>query len=350
MGTSRKMDHVHYALKFGQSGKQGLADIEFVPNCIPEVSMHSIDLRTKLGGIALQHPIIINAMTGGSPETEDINRELAIVAREKKLAMAVGSQMSAIRNKDVISSYQVVRRMNPHGVLFANLGSEATLEQAKHAVEMIGADALQIHLNVMQELIMPEGDRDFRGMLDRIAAIVEGVSVPVIIKEVGFGIMRESAAKLKALGAKLLDVGGAGGTNFARIENSRRSIPLQWLNQWGSTTSIALLEVAQQFASESIIASGGITNSLEIAKALSLGAVAVGIAGTFLRVLRSEGIEALLNQVDEMTEGLKLVMTALGKDTIKDLWNAPLIITGKTAEWCNVRGIDLRRYATRKDE
>lgn len=347
MRASRKMEHVKHALRLGQSGQHGLDDLKLVHNCLPEISSQQIKLHTTIGELQLSSPILINAMTGGSSETEIINRELAIVAREKKLAMAVGSQMAAIKDKQAAASYEIVRKVNPDGVIFANLGSEATVDQAKQAVEMINANALQIHLNVMQELIMPEGDRSFIGMEKRIADIVEHLSVPVIVKEVGFGIMRESAARLKRLGVTIIDVGGTGGTNFAAIENARRTEHMNWLNEWGGKTSVALLEALTVYPKGAIIASGGIRNPLEIIKALTAGASAVGMAGAFLRVLQTEGTESLLQYVDELHDGLIMVMTALGTTQIRELWNTPLVITGQTAEWCVSRGIPINEYGAR---
>jgi isopentenyl-diphosphate delta-isomerase len=347
MRISRKMEHVHHALELGQSRQQGLSDVRLVHNCLPEASTDTISLTTTIGELTLSSPILINAMTGGAEETESINRELAIVAREKRLAMAVGSQMSAIKNKEVASSYQVVRRENPNGIVFANLGSEATVEQALRAVDMIDANALQIHLNVMQELIMPEGDRSFYGMLERISAIVSATRVPVIVKEVGFGIMRENALQLKSIGVQIVDVGGTGGTNFAAIENARRHNPLDFLNDWGSSTSAALLEALSVYPRGHILASGGITNALEAVKALTLGASAVGMAGAFLKVLRTEGMEALLQFADELEQGLLVLMTALGASSVEQLWNRPLVIMGETAEWCRARGINITEYASR---
>jgi len=345
MRNSRKMEHVRHALELGQSGRQGLADVRLAHNCLPETSMTNIALRTRIGDLILSSPIFINAMTGGAAETESINRELAIVAREQGLAMAVGSQMAALKSSEVESSYKVVRRENPHGVVLANLGSEATVEQALRAVDMIEASALQIHLNVMQELIMPEGDRSFGGMLRRIEAIARQVDVPVIVKEVGFGILREQARQLREVGVAIVDVGGAGGTNFAAIENARRTSALDWLDGWGHPTAVALLETLTVYPRGAVIASGGITNALEAVKALVLGASAVGMAGAFLKVLRTSGVDALHRFAGELANGLMLLMTALGAETVDALWNVPAVIVGETAEWCRARGIDLTEYA-----
>ncbi|OCT12512.1 type 2 isopentenyl-diphosphate Delta-isomerase [Paenibacillus pectinilyticus] len=347
MRISRKMEHVHYALELGQSRQQGLSDIKLVHNCLPETSTDHIALTTTIGDLIMSSPILINAMTGGAQETESINRELAILAREKGMPMAVGSQMSAIKNSEVAPSYQIVRRENPNGVIFANLGSEASTEQALRAIDMIEANALQIHLNVMQELIMPEGDRSFIGMLGRIESIVRQSPVPVIVKEVGFGISRDNAKQLQEVGVQVLDVGGSGGTNFAAIENARRPSSLAWLNDWGTPTSITLLEALSVYPWGSVIASGGITNALEAAKALTLGASAVGMAGSFLRVLRTDGVDALHSFADELHQGLILIMTALGAPSVQALTQCPVVIMGETAEWCQTRGIDITSYAAR---
>lgn len=351
MRLSRKMEHVHHALQLGQNGEHGFRDIKLIHNCLPGISSDQISLQTSIGELNLSSPIVINAMTGGAHETEEINRELAVAARETGLAMAVGSQMSAIKNPEVESSYRVVRKVNPGGIIFGNLGSEATLEQALRAVDMLQADALQIHLNIMQELIMPEGDREFSGMLERIRTIVDQVGVPVMVKEVGFGMVKESAEALFHCGVRMIDVGGAGGTNFAAIENARRSVPMDWLNDWGCKTTIALLEVLEAKnryqADASIIATGGISRTLDVCKALTLGASAVGMAGSLLKVLREQGTKALASHILNLHEELRLLMTALGSKSIKRLQEMPVVITGETAEWCAARGMDVGYYAVR---
>ncbi|MBP1155242.1 type 2 isopentenyl-diphosphate Delta-isomerase [Paenibacillus sp. PvR098] len=351
MRIPRKMEHVHHALQLGQSGEHGFRDVKLIHNCLPGISSDQISLETAIGELNLSSPIVINAMTGGAHETEEINRELAVAARETGLAMAVGSQMSAIKNPEVESSYRIVRNVNPRGVVFGNLGSEATLEQALRAVDMLQADALQIHLNVMQELIMPEGDRDFNGMLDRVQTIVERVGVPVMVKEVGFGMVKESAEALFRCGVRIIDVGGAGGTNFAAIENARRNVPMEWLNDWGCKTTTSLLEVLEakkhNHGAVFIVATGGISRAFDICKALTLGASAVGMAGSLLKVLREHGTEALTTHILSLHEELRLLMTAMGAKRVERLREMPVVITGETAEWCAARGIELGSYAIR---
>ncbi|GAB7386245.1 type 2 isopentenyl-diphosphate Delta-isomerase [Bacillaceae bacterium] len=346
--ASRKWQHVEYALKFGQSGRHGFEDVKFVHNCLPESSLDKVNIATKIGGFKLSSPIIINAMTGGAGRTHEINRRLGTLARETGLPIAVGSQMGALKDPQTAYTYKVVREVNPHGLIFANLGAEANVEQAERAVEMIRADALQIHLNVMQELLMPEGDRNFEGALERIARIRETLGVPVIVKEVGFGMSREAIAKLLQIGITCIDVGGFGGTNFARIENARRRQPLDFLNDWGITTCASLLEASPYLGRASLIASGGIRHALDIAKSLALGASAVGMAGTFLKLVHDAAtLEEPIAYVRGLCDDLRLIMTALGAVTIRELQQVPLVITGKTAEWAARRGIDLDGYARR---
>ncbi|CAG7611790.1 Isopentenyl-diphosphate delta-isomerase [Paenibacillus solanacearum] len=351
MRIPRKLEHVHHALQLGPGGNNGFGGIKLLPNCLPGISSDQIALNSRIGELTLSSPIIINAMTGGANETEEINRELAVAAREAGLAMAVGSQMAAIKNPEMASSYQVVRKVNPNGLVFGNLGSEATVEQAKRAVDMLRADALQIHLNVMQELIMPEGDRQFNGMLERIGAIVRQVGVPVMVKEVGFGMVRESVETLLSLGVKMIDVGGAGGTNFAAIENARRGQPMGWLNDWGCNTAISLLEAleAKRRAKTdvSLIATGGIAQTADVCKALTLGASAVGIAGAFLKVQRTKGTAALIGRIGAMHDELRLLMTAMGAASIEALQSMPVVIGGETERWCGARGIATDAYARR---
>lgn len=241
--SERKWEHIDYALKTGQSRQSGFDDITFVHQSLPECSTELISIDTKIGELSLSSPIFINAMTGGGGnKTLEINRALAIAARETNIAMAVGSQMSAIKNELEADTYKIVRAENPKGIIIANLGSEATLEEAKRACDMIEADALQIHLNVIQELVMPEGDKDFTGALNRIAEIASGLSVPVIVKEVGFGMSMETVNLLRSSGVAAIDIGGFGGTNFSKIENARRERTFPFFDDWGIPTAASIIE------------------------------------------------------------------------------------------------------------
>lgn len=347
--SERKWDHIRYSLKTAEDRINRFEDITFVHRSLPESSFAQIQLCTKIGELLLSSPIFINAMTGGGGErTLEINQKLAAVAKETGLAMAVGSQMAAIKDSGEEHTYKVVRRINPNGIVIGNLGWEATSEQAKLAVDLIEANALQIHINAVQELTMPEGDRDFSGALSKIEAIVKSVDVPVIVKEVGFGMGQETVRKLASVGVSIIDVGGFGGTNFAKIENERRKHKYSFFNGWGIPTPASIIEAKDCGLPIGIIGSGGIKSSFEIAKALALGANAVGMAGFFLETLLKDGIESLLDRVKELHHELSIIMTALGVTSISELQTVPVVIAGDTHHWLTERGIDTKKYSQRK--
>jgi isopentenyl-diphosphate Delta-isomerase len=346
--TSRKIEHIEHTLKLPSKESHSFDDIKFVHQSLPNIDVDHVGIHTNVGELSLSSPIFINAMTGGGGErTISINRSLAKMAKKYNMAIAVGSQMAAIRDKNERATFEVVRNENPSGIVISNIGSEATVEQAKEAVEMINADALQIHLNVVQEIVMPEGDRHFSGALDRIRDIVENLSIPVIIKEVGFGMSKETATKLANIGVNIIDIGGSGGTNFAKIENLRRDESFDLFNDWGIPTAAAICEVKTSQPFLSVIATGGVKTGLDIAKALSLGSAAVGVAGLFLKELHESGDEGLELTVHRLHEEMKMVMTVLGIKKIDDLRKVPLVINGETFHWLKQRGIPTKNYAQR---
>ncbi|MDQ0197496.1 type 2 isopentenyl-diphosphate Delta-isomerase [Neobacillus ginsengisoli] len=346
--SERKWDHIRFALENGQERRSALDDIQFIHQSLPNLNVSDIRLDHSIGELSLSSPIFINAMTGGGGEkTFRINKELAIVARNTGLAMAVGSQMSALKEKNERYTYEVVRKENPNGVLIANLGSEATPDDAKMAIQMIEANALQIHLNVIQELTMPEGDREFSGALRRIESIVQAVNIPVIVKEVGFGMCKETVELISSIGVTAVDVGGFGGTNFAEIENKRREKSLSFFNQWGIPSAISIIEAAYASNRIAVIGSGGFISAFDMAKGLALGADAIGVAGYFLRILIEFGVEALQAEINTVHKELSVIMTALGARTISDLKRAPVIISGATHHWLDQRGINTKSYSQR---
>lgn len=346
--SKRKWDHIQHSLNTGQSRLTGFDEITFVHQGLPNCSVEQVELSTKIGELELSSPIFINAMTGGGGQaTLEINQKLAIVARETNIPMAVGSQMSAIKDPSEAYTYKIVRKENENGTIIANLGSEATVDQALTAIEMVRADAFQIHLNTIQELTMPEGDRDFTGALTRIENIVNKSGVPVIVKEVGFGMSMETVQKLKSVGVTAVDVGGYGGTNFAKVENERRDHLLSFFNEWGIPTAISIIEARSRCPELFILGSGGIQNSLDIVKALSIGANAAGLAGRFLKVLMESGHEKLIEEINIILNEIRFMMTALGAVTVPDLQSVPLVISGETHHWLNERGINTKQFSCR---
>lgn len=325
----------------------GFSDVSMVYNALPELDWDAINTDVYFLGKKLAAPLLINAMTGGHCELKFINRALARVAARFGLAMAIGSQTVALEDPGVRDSFAVVRRENPDGILLANLNARASWVDVKKAVEMISADGIQLHLNAAHELAMPEGERTFKEILANIENLVKKSEVPVIVKEVGFGISREVAYRLHQAGVKYIDVAGRGGTDFVEIENCRAGRAPGVMRLPGISTVVSLIECLSLNLPINIIASGGITNGLEIASALSLGAGLVGIAGHFLRILLKDEEGALDKRVKQITGELRQVMLLCGAVDIDALRRIPVVIRGTSGEWLMRRGIDLNYYAQR---
>ena len=345
MLTNRKDEHVRLAMELHRELRTSDFDnIRFVHHSFPEIGVDEVDISTSFSTFTVEQPFFINAMTGGSESTKSINEKLATVARETGLPMASGSLSAAIKDPSLIDSFTIIRKVNPEGLIFANLGTEHTVENAKRAVDILKADAMQIHCNVVQEIVMPEGDRDFSGRLRNIEKIVKYLDVPVIVKEVGFGMSRETIKSLNDIGVQTIDVSGSGGTNFAKIENNRRSMnKYDYLESFGQSTVISLLEAQEFMKDTDIIASGGIRNPLDIVKALALGAKAVGISGLFLNMVLNDGVEKTIENINSWKTEIRMIMTLLGKRNVSELVSADLVMFNEVREWCLARGITLSR-------
>lgn len=351
MRQSRKYEHLKYALQLEDGPLNNcFRDFSLIHNCLPDMHSTQVDLLTGLAGIRLEHPIVINAITGGADNVTEINRQLAEVARTTHSAMAVGSQYAGLEQPETVNSYKIVRKLNPSGVLFANLGAHVNVDQAAAAVDMIEAQALQLHLNAAQEIMMAEGERDFTGYLKNMERIVRKVTVPVIVKEVGCGIAAEQARLFADIGVKAVDIGGAGGTNFIAIEAARldRTIPEDVL-EWGIPTAISAVEVMNALpASVDTVVTGGIRTPLETVKALTLGAVAVGIASPLLKLMKQGGSDKVVNWLNEFLHNVKILMLLTGAANLQELKKKPVVITGYSREWLIARGIDPTLYSLRE--
>ncbi|RAL25601.1 type 2 isopentenyl-diphosphate Delta-isomerase [Thermoflavimicrobium daqui] len=344
----RKLDHLKFALQSNQEVRSAFDDIQLVHRSLPEVNLSDCKLQTSLGGKELASPLLINAMTGGAYKTEEINYRLALVAKETGLSMAVGSQKAALNNPDLARTYQVIRQANPNGVVLANLSADSSIEEAKQAIAMIHADFLQLHLNVPQELVMPEGDRYFTGLMKKIQQIVSFSPVPVIVKEVGFGMCKETYEQLLSVGVKLIDVAGRGGTNFIWVENQRREgQEYHFLYRWGQSTVISLIEAQKFHPQMELISSGGIRNPLDMIKSFVLGAKVIGMASPILRSVQEEGVETTIQTIHRWHEQLRILMTMLGAKCLSELQRVPAVILGETREWCESRGLDHYHYSRR---
>lgn len=331
---NRKIEHIKLALSQNESIiDSGFSQVHVVPNCLPDINLADVSLATSLPGIPkLKHPIIINAITGGAAAVTECNGKLAHIAAVTGSAMAVGSQYGALKTGMHEDSFKIVRKENPNGVLFANTSALTTLEAAQKAVDMLEANALQIHLNVAQELAMEEGDREFSGYLRTIEQVVEKLNVPVIVKETGCGMASAQIKQLMNVGVKVFDIGGAGGTNFPLIEAARYANSNTQLTQWGLPTVISLLEAKKVCSSnEGIVATGGVCTSLDILKALILGANAVGMAKIILTKLLNESEDSAIYEINKLQAQLKDFMVLCGCTRIKQLPKVPVYFTGEVA-------------------
>lgn len=302
-------------------------------NALPEIDFNEIDTSSSFLGKSVSFPVMINAMTGGFDKAVEINRSLAEIAKKFNIPMAVGSQAIAVEDKVYEASFKVVREVHKEGLVISNINAFASVEQVAKAIDMIQADAIQIHLNPAQEICMPEGDRNFKGVLKNIEKIVKSVPKPVIVKEIGFGISKEVAKKLLEVGVKYIDIGGRGGTNFIQIESERNEhFHFEELFQWGIPTALSLIECRALSKDTKLICSGGMKNAEEVVKALCLGADMIGISGPILRTLLDGGCEAVEQYIENLMYKSKAIMLLLGKKNVEELKVVPYRFKGELKE------------------
>ena len=342
--SSRKLDHLRICAEEAvESGDAGFGDVRLVHNALPECDMRAIDLSTRFLGHTLSSPLFVSAMTGGHPGTKDANARFARIAERFGLGMGVGSQRAALENPALADTFSVVRDEAPHAFLVANLGAVQLREHgatwAEEAIEMIGANAIAIHLNFLQEAIQPEGDLSATGCIAAIAALCEETKTPVIVKETGCGISREVARQCWSAGAAAIDIGGWGGTSWAAVESFRadrkgaQGRSLKTLGEdfadWGIPTVVSLAEVAG--TGSPVIASGGIRSGIDMAKCLALGADLCGMALPLLKpALESD--DALAARVETIHRELVASMFLCGAARIRDMRRARLFIMGRTRQ------------------
>lgn len=329
----RKDEHIKMFLQHRNGNHNYFQDVILQNNALPEIDFEDIDTRCKFMGKTIAMPIMINAVTGGTEYTADINEKLATLSRDYNIPMAVGSQTIAIHDKQAEYSFKIVREINKEGIIIANVSANSSPENALRAVDMIQADALQLHLNTVQEICMQEGDRHFKGILSNISTIIHQAKVPVIVKEVGFGISYEVAGKLLQAGVKYIDVGGTGGTNFAAIEAGRNTErDFSFLKHWGIPTALSLLECRSASPELKLICSGGITKAEEVVKAVSMGACITGISGLILRELLENGIKAAGDTIEDLNYQMRVFMLLLGARNIEKLSKVPYYMKGELFE------------------
>ncbi len=345
--SHRKAEHVKVVLGKDVEGRYRYwNDIQLLHNALPEIDFEEIDTRVTLFGKALAAPLVITGMTGGFPDAAKINDNLARAASEMGIAMGVGSERAAILKGQYPESYACVARY-PVPLKFANIGAPQIIPQspndavvgideARGAMRLIGADVLAIHLNFLQEMVQPEGDRRARGCLDRIGELAK--AVPVLAKETGAGISQSVAQRLLAKGVRGFDVSGTGGTSFAAVEHYRaldrgaereaRLGKVYW--DWGIPSPASVRETVP--LGLPVIASGGVRSGLDVARALALGATAAGTAGGILRAA-SVSYEATRAELAQLVYELRVAMFLCGARTVREMQNVPYVVTGETRAW-----------------
>ena len=353
--SQRKAEHLDVAAggAIEHHAGAGWDDVQLIHDCLPEVDRGDVDLGVEFLGHRLRAPVVIAGMTGGHPRAAEINRRLAIAAEHLGIAMGVGSQRAAVEHPELLSTYAVARSAAPHAVLIANVGAPQliaqagrapfTLDQIRTLVGAISADALAIHLNFLQEACQPEGDANARGCAEAIRRVCRDIGVPVIAKETGAGIGVEAALRLRELGVSALDVGGHGGSNMALLEARRAERRGDRLRRrlgetfadWGIPTAVSVVET--RAAGLPVIATGGVRDGLDAAKAINLGATLVGIARPALTQAEISQ-EALIEWLGDFIEELRVAAFLTGSPDLAALRSRPRRISGRVAAWLQSAG------------
>lgn len=343
----RKLEGLQIPLKEQVQARTTSTYLEYVTlvhNALPELDLDEVDTSATFLNHKFSAPLIIDSMTGGTPEATKINQRLAETAEELGLGMGLGSQRAGLASKELEETYSIARKHAPSTFLIANIGGAQLakglgIEQAKQIVDMIRANALVVHLNPLQELIQPEGEPKFKGVYAKIAELVAGLSIPVIVKEVGAGISREVALRLELAGVKAINVAGSGGTSWAGVEKLRAEAAHSELKKhlgemfwdWGIPTAASLIEV-RKAVKVSVVASGGLRNGLEVAKCLALGADMCALAFPFLKQA-AVSKEAVLQFANLLLSELRSAMFLVGAKDIKTMRGSRYLLTGPLAEW-----------------
>jgi isopentenyl-diphosphate delta-isomerase len=338
----RKSDHIRINLDEDvayQKVSTGFERYGLAHCALPGLNLEDIDVQVDLLGKTLKAPVLISSMTGGAPESGSINRRLAEVAQSEGIAMGVGSQRAAIEDPALEDTYRV-RDVAPDVLLLANLGAIQLnygygADECQRAVDMIEADGLILHLNPLQEALQPEGQTGFADLLSRIEKVCQTLQKPVVVKEVGFGISEQVARQLAAAGVAAIDVAGAGGSSWSRVEMHRSDSGLrrdaaEVFADWGIPTADSLQMALSGAPGLPVVASGGIRDGLQIAKAMAMGAAACGVAGPLLRAA-TESVEAVRELINGLVMQLRVAMFGAGAGDIGALRAVPLRRIGRQA-------------------
>ncbi|MBN1234746.1 MAG: type 2 isopentenyl-diphosphate Delta-isomerase [Methanotrichaceae archaeon] len=356
--SSRKLDHIRICLEKPEGAEKGpFEDLVLLHKALPEIDEADIDTSCQFLGKKLKAPLMISAMTGGHPDVKQINARLGEAASELGIALGVGSQRAALEDRSLEDTFSVVRDAAPDIPIIGNIGAvqlkRSGPEILERLAEMIDADAIAVHLNFLQESIQPEGDKDAGGVLEVLRLAAKG-PVPIMVKETGAGISREVAQDLVSAGVKMIDVSGVGGLSWAGVESFRAAeVGDDGLEQmgrlfesWGVPTPVSIVEC--KAAGAFVISSGGVKSGLDAAKSLALGASLAGAALPLLRPATKDK-EAVVRVMDAYICALRITMFLTGCKEVTQLARVPLVVLGRTREWLQARGFDLRAFSVYRE-
>jgi len=344
LNSERKLEHIDIVLKEDVEGPltTWLEYMFLIHNAAPELDLNDVDTSVEFLGKRLSAPLIITGMTGGAPGTEEVNAALARVAELTGIGIGVGSQRAALECDSLRYTYRVVRDYAPNALVIANIGAAEVIRYDVKAItkliDMIDANAISIHLNIAQEVVQPEGTPSFKGLMKKVSTLVNELPVPIVIKEVGFGLSKEVAREFNEIGVRYFDVAAAGGTNWVKVEMFRarsrgekvkERIAME-LIEWGIPTAAAVLEVRSGAPSAGIIASGGIRTAIDIVKVLRLGA---DVAGMALPILKAYYRGELEERVLGLINAIKALLLLTGSKDVGELKRKPAVVFGPLKDW-----------------
>ena len=328
MSQNRKDEHIKYALKY-ESPYNSFDDMELIHCSLPKYDLDEIDVATHFAGRDWEFPFYINAMTGGSEKGKAINQRLAQVAEACGILFVTGSYSAALNNP-ADDSY-AVKKDKPDLLLATNIGLDKPYSLGQQAITNLHPLFLQVHVNLMQELLMPEGERSFKTWRTHLKDYAEKSTVPVVLKEVGFGMDLATIQTAYDLGIRTVDLSGRGGTSFAYIEN-RRGGNRDYLNNWGQSTLQALLNAQPMMDKMDLLVSGGVRQPLDMVKAFVLGAKAVGLSRTMLELIERYSVTEVISIINSWKEDISLIMCALACQNLMELRQVPYLLYGRLQE------------------
>lgn len=329
---ARKDEHIENYLRSEFRSKTLLNNVYVEHNALSDINFDEIDTSIEFIGQKISMPVMVNAMTGGTEISEDINEDLSNICKDLNIPMAVGSESIALKDIKARESFSLLKEKD-QVFKIGNLGLENSIENFEFAKDLIGARAMQAHLNVAQELVMAEGERDFSNNFENLKNIKNNLSAPLIVKEVGFGMNKEVGKKLLDIGIEYIDVAGKGGTNFIEIEDMRIfDKDYSEFYSWGIPTAKSILDLRSLSDDFFLISSGGIRNASDVCKSIIIGADMCAISGEVLSFLLRGDYDYAQKYLEELQTKIKIFMALVGVKNIEELKKVPYKITGRLKE------------------